>query len=210
MLTVALKHRHAPKRLSAGDSVRFVRSVIEYLPRNTHGRTRKLADIMGCSLRTARAILNTEPEKLPRLRKIYLQHAAAALNVPATKLISRELPPPQMERLLDVASNYDLPVLDRYREVAAVATSMAARCMFGFGMPASYHVEHAADFEPMSIHLRFRKKNCAVLHEIAIVRDPYKKWRMLYNHEEFGQRFSGVISDNNLDRVLTFVEQKTK
>lgn len=210
MLTVALKRRNTPKCLSKGDSVRFVRSVKEYLPRDTYGRTKKLADIIGCSLRTARTILNTQPNKLPRLRKLYLQRAAVNLSVPATKLLYRQLPPPMMERLLSVASNYDLPTLDRYREVAAVATSMAARCMFGFDMPASYHVEHNVKFEPMSIHLRFRKKSCTALHEIAIVPDPFKKWRMIYNHDELGQRFSGVISDDNLDRILNFVQQQTK
>jgi hypothetical protein len=210
MLTVARKRRNTPKRLSAGDSLRFVRSVMEYLPRDAHGRTKKLAAIIGCSLRTARTILNTEPSKLPRLRKLYLQRSAANLNVPASKLIARKLPPPGMERMLEVVSNYDLPFLDRFREMAAVVTSMTARCMFGFDMPASYHVEYNSKFEPMSIHLRFRKKSCSVLHEISIVPDPYEKWRMIYNHEKFGPRFSGVVSDDNLDRILNFVQQKTK
>lgn len=87
---------------------------------------------------------------------------------------------------------------------------MAARCMFGFGMPASFRVEHTDSLEPMSIHLRFRKKTCTHVHEIEIVRDAYKKWRMIYNHEEFGARFSGDVSDDNLDRILTFVQQHTK
>jgi hypothetical protein len=33
---------------------------------------------------------------------------------------------------------------------------------------------------------------------------------MIYNHDEFGQRFSGDISDANLDRILTFAQQQTK
>jgi hypothetical protein len=183
---------------------------LEYLPRDSHGKTRKLAEIIGCSLRTARRIINSDPEKFPRIRKLYLQTAAANLNIPASKLLTRQLPPPGIERLIEVESNSDLPIIDRYREVAAVATSMAARCMFGFGMPASYHVEHNARFETMSIHLRFRKKSCVYVHEIEIVRDPFKKWRMRYNHEEFGPRFSGDLNDDNLDRILSFVQEHTK
>lgn len=210
MIPVATKRRKPSKLLSVADSLRFAKSVLEYLPRNAYYRTKKLSDIMGCSWRTASRIINGDPVDFPRIKKLYLQTAAAKLNVPASKLLSRQLPPPGVERLNNIDSNVDLPIIDRYREVAAVATSMAARCMFGFDMAASYHVEHNSTFEPMYIHLRFRKKSCTAVHEIEISRDHNRKWRMIYNHEKFGPRFNGDLSDDNLDRILNFAKEHTK
>lgn len=197
--------RRPSKRLSYPDSVRFLNNIKRYLP-SEYGRTSTLASILGCGLRTARRLLHTKDEDVPRLRKVYLRSAVQHTGESALSLVNRIPAESEIQSQMDRIMQ-DIPKLDQFKEMATLAASMAARSMFGYGMPASFAVDSNADLEPTALRMQFRKlDNPGCAHEVAIVRDPFYKWQMVYNHPGLGERFRGGLSDEGFERLLSFVK----
>lgn len=208
MLQAVQPRRRVKKRLSFAESVRLMQSVRQFLPGDSYGRTLKLAEIFGCDRRTARRLLNSADDDLPCLRRVYLVNASKYTGVPTSALLHWRPSMPELQRRLEFIVRDDIPTLDRFKEMSLMAASMAARCMFGYAMPASYTVECDTYLEPMAVHLRFRKNESLTdQHVISLIRvqDIYK-WRMVYNHDELGNRFRGVINDENFERILNFIK----
>ena len=104
-----------------------------------------------------------------------------------------------------------LEKLDHFKEMALLAATMAARCMFGYEMPASFSVESNAKREPTALRVHFQPPTkLGEIHEVAIVKDPTYQWCLVYNHPEFGQRFRGVLTDDNFEKILSFVKHNHK
>ena len=202
--------RSAPKRLSYSDSVRFLNNIKRYLPVKSYGRTARLAELIGCDRRTAQRLLNAKEEEIPRLRKTYLACAAATTGETVMALVNKTPEHTEIQARMHMLLD-GIPQLDQFKGMASLAASMAARCIFAYEMPASFSVDSDSKMNPISLRVKFRHNDDpGDVHEVAIVRDAIYKWLMVYIHPEFGQRFKGVINDDNFERILTFVKHKHK
>lgn len=210
MFEASPTRRYKTKRLSYADSVRFLNNIKRYLPEDAHGRTLRLSEMLGCNRRTAQRLLNSNVAAVPRLRKTYIEQASAYTGDTMLALVNRLPECAEMRDRMHMLRD-GIPKLDQFNEAAILAASMSARVMFGYDMPASFTVDSNAALEVMSLRVKFMHNDLpGYLHEVAIVKDEDHKWTMVYNHPECGSRFTGVPSDDNFDRILSFVKHTKK
>jgi hypothetical protein len=201
--------RYAAQRLSHPDSVRLIQNLKKCIPDEVYGRTRKLAEVIGCNARTAQRLFNTPEENLPRLRRSYLHNAAKSTGIKPLLLVGREPIESNIKRDMDLILS-DSPTLDRFQTFSRLAASMAARCMFAYNLPVSYILDCDAKHEPFALRIEARaEKLPSTPHVVAIVKDEELKWKLRYEHPEFGSRFKGTLTDDNYERILQFIKSQT-
>jgi hypothetical protein len=200
--------RCVSQRLSHPDSIRLIQNLKKCISENAYGRTKRLADILGCNARTAQRILNIEESKIPRLRKSYLRNAVKSTGIEPILLLGRVPVDSNIKRDMNFILD-DSATLDRFQVFSRLAASMAARCMFSYDLPVSHTVDCDAKHAPFSIRIEARdKKLPSSPHVIAIVKDEELKWKLRYDHPKFGSRFKGALTDDNYERILQFIKSQ--
>lgn len=209
MLLEPKSKRYAKQRLSHPDSVRLIQNLKKCISEDAYGRTKKLAEIIGCNQRTAQRILNAQEESLPRLRKEYLRNAVKFTGIKPLLLVGRIPVDTNIKRYMDLVLS-DFPALDRFQTFSKLAASMAAKCMFSYDLPVSYVIHCNAKHEPFALRIEARaEKLPSAPHVIAVVEDEELKWKLRYEHPEFGGRFKGALTEDNYERILQFIKSQT-
>ena len=211
MLLEQKPRRRPSLRLSHPDSARLLQNIRGYLPDTRYSRTKRLAEIFGCDLRTARRILNTPAGKLPRLRRVYLMHAVKYTGVPAIGLTGRTVAGPEIKRYMRLMSDR-LPTLDRFKALTALAASMTAHCMYSYALPASFTVDSSENGEPFALRIDIRRQSvlnpmlAMEPHSIIVDKAKDNKWQLRYVHPRQGNRFTGHLTDVNFERMLQHIQ----
>lgn len=136
------------RRLSRKESRILVRRVRD-LVADVKMPTKRLAEILGCSVRTARRILNSG-DKIPLLRRAYAHKVSRLLGV-SMESICTEREQPGGGEIKGWKTSDTLPQA-RYT-AAMLGLSVCNIATMAFGLAASFSVMYALDGRPASVEV---------------------------------------------------------
>ena len=165
-----------------------------------------LSRLFGCSARTARRLMATEPGAVPCLRRIYALRAARNTGATVTFLCGEEY---RTEKFITGWENVRDKTEAR-RTAGLMAMQIATFASFGFDVPADYTVTHGVDGMPLSVEIIIQPVP-GIRHRLFFGDSTGKGRTLLHYYNPFGElSYNAASTEKSLTIILNRIRYECK
>ena len=196
--------RRAPRRLTKPDSIRLIQN-IKAMVAGKRFPVAAMAEIMGCSRRTARRWFNASPGEIPGIGGRYAQSAAVYTGLSVCRLTADEARNDTLTEAIRSLSSRD--ALELYKTAGIMALHMASFCHAYTGCFVDYTVSHARDHSPMRIDLSLSSPD-GKQFLIQTEKISTHGWIIKLLHGTHGVVFQAALSRANFNKINDHILRK--